>query len=83
MNFNIPDLSEILNKNGKKFLKNILSGFMPKSLAEYTLKMLNLTELRCFEINKNIRHDLENFLSFYYLIWPRNLVICLASETLK
>ena len=34
-------------------------------------------------INTSVLLAVENFLYFYYLIWPRNLVMCLGSETLK
>lgn len=50
------NLQELFNQNSKKDIKNLLSEFIPKSLAEYILKQKNINpETKCHEINGNTR----------------------------
>lgn len=46
------NLQEILNSNPKKDIKNVISDFVPKSFAEYILKISKIeSAAKCFEIN--------------------------------
>src|SRR5574344_122762 len=50
------NLQKLLNLNGKKDIKNIISELLPKSVAEYILKINNIPpELKGCEINKEIK----------------------------
>lgn len=50
------DLQELLNSNPKKDIKNLISQFVPKSLADYILASINIdADTKCFQINSKIR----------------------------
>lgn len=50
------NLQDLLNQNSKKDIKNLLSEFIPKSLAEYILNINSInTETKCHEINGVVR----------------------------
>lgn len=52
----VPDLQELLNSNPHKDIKNLISTFVPKSLAEYILNINNIPlELKCSNINGKTR----------------------------
>ena len=59
LNFDLTgeiDLQNELNKNSHKSIKNLLSGFIPKSLGEFILKELNINpDEKCHLINGNMR----------------------------
>ncbi len=60
------NLQKLLDENSKKDIKTLISNFVPKSFANYFLKMLNInSELKCYEINSKIRDkifsNLTNF----------------------
>ena len=60
------DLQKFLNDNPHKEIKNIICQFIPKSLAEYILKLLKIKpDLKGFMINSKLRDEiltvLQNF----------------------
>lgn len=63
LNFHCGNLLELLNNNGKKDVKNVVSVFVPKSLAEYICKISNTDNKKCYEINKEKRLILEKYLN--------------------
>ena len=55
------DLQNELNTNPHKSIKNLLGEHIPKSLAEYILKQLNIdTDLKCHMINGTTRDKILN-----------------------
>lgn len=58
---NIDNLQELLNNNPHKEIKNLISNFVPKSLAEYILCKLGInTETKCHQINGKTRDKIIN-----------------------
>ena len=62
----IENLQDLLNKNSHKEIKNLLSEFIPKSLAEYILRRIQIKpETKCHQINgkerDTITNNIENF----------------------
>ena len=54
-------MQKLLDENSKKDIKTLVSNFVPKSFANYFLKMLNInSELKCYEINSKIRDKIED-----------------------
>ncbi len=46
------NLQDMLNSNPKKTVKNLISEFIPKSLADYILKTNQInSDLKCYEVN--------------------------------
>ncbi len=57
------NLQELLNRNSKKSIKNLLSEFVPKSFAEYLLNMLHINpDGRCCEITGKMRDAIMDLL---------------------
>ena len=62
----IDDFQTLLNENPHKEIKNLIGEFIPKSLAEYILKQLNINpSTKCHAINgvtrDIIKRTLENY----------------------
>lgn len=58
------DLQEELNKNPHKSIKNLLAEFVPKSMSEYILQKLNISETeKAHAINGRIRDLILNTLN--------------------
>ena len=64
LNFNLTgdiNLQNELNTNPHKSIKNLLGEYIPKSLAEYILKELNIdTDLKCHMVNGSTRDKILN-----------------------
>ncbi len=60
------DFQKMLNENSKKDVKNLLSEFVPKSLANYIVKKCCTSfDIKCFEVDAKIRDSiLKNLLEF-------------------
>lgn len=59
----IGDLQEILNANPHKFIKNILSQYLPNRLSDYLLNSIGIdTELKCHRIDGKKRNLIEESL---------------------
>lgn len=57
------DLQNMLNSNPKKDIKNLVSEFVPKSLAEFILKINHINpDIKCANINGNTRDLILNSL---------------------
>ena len=55
------DLQSMLNKNPHKSIKNLLSEFVPKSFAEYILKVCGIpADDKCHSINGAVRDKILN-----------------------
>lgn len=65
LNFKIENIIDILNNNGKKDVKNVISQYMPKSIANYIAEQTNLENKKCFEITKDMRKILEKYLTAF------------------
>ncbi len=58
------DFQEILNSNSKKYVKNMLTAFIPKSFAEYILEKCKLEEdILCHQIDAKTRKKLVEYLT--------------------
>ncbi len=63
IDFGCINLVEMLDKNGKKDVKNCISEIVPKSVAEYIVNHAEVEGKKCFEITKDKRKILEKFLN--------------------
>ena len=61
------EFSNILNSNGKKEVKTIISEYIPKSLSSIIVKDLSLEEIRGNEVKKEMRKKLESYLRDFKL----------------
>lgn len=58
------DMQSILNANSKKDIKNVITEFIPKSMAEYILKSTQINpEEKCCNINGKTRDLIFNYLN--------------------
>lgn len=58
------DLQGILNDNPKKYIKNIVSAFVPKSVAEYILAKCEIDEdILCHQVNAKLRNKILSYLT--------------------
>ena len=55
------DIQNQLNKNSQKLVKSLLSDFLPKHFCEYAVKILNISDKKCHEINGVKREEISNF----------------------
>lgn len=64
------NLQDLLNQNSKKDIKNLLSEFIPKSLAEYILSINSInTETKCHEVNGAARDLIhKSIISFEIIV---------------
>lgn len=67
INFKVNNFLDLLDKNGKKDVKNLLSDFMPKSLASYIVNITDTKNKKCSEISKVLRLKLEEYLTTFPL----------------
>lgn len=52
----LENFQEILNNNSHKFIKNVLSDFLPSRLVDYVLLEVNISrDIECYKINGKMR----------------------------
>ena len=61
------EFSNVLNSNGKKEVKTIISEYIPKSLSSIIVKDLSLEGIRGHEVKKEMRRKLESYLRDFKL----------------
>ena len=60
------DLQKILNENSQKSIKNIISDFVPKSLASYILNTIGINEYeKAHRINGTMRDSIMDYLKHF------------------
>ena len=61
-------MQSLLNENPKKDVKNLISDFVPKSLAEFILKQCDIApDTKCHQINGQKRDSIYKFLTEFEL----------------
>jgi len=61
LNKTMADLQELLNDNPHKYIKNLLSEYIPQKLAIYILKTIHVAEdTKCHAISGKIRNSIES-----------------------
>lgn len=63
LDFHTGSMVKLLNANGKKDVKNLISDYVPKSMAEYICKNTGTENKRCCEIGREKRLELEKYLN--------------------